>query len=113
MRYKKTVIVGACVVSTLVVQLTMVNNVLEENSGKDKAVHQVGYAHLVSTAIAQVRETGTSPPKKSERATEEKKTQKMQKDTPAQPKKKTTPLDDFVPSEKIDADNAVDFPADI
>ena len=113
MWYRNAVIVGACVVSTVLVHFQIVNDVVKVRSGKENVIHHVWHAHHVSTAIAQEKETGTSPPKKSESATEEKKTQKMQKDTPAQPKKKTTPLDDFVPSEKIDADNAVDFPVDI
>jgi hypothetical protein len=33
--------------------------------------------------------------------------------TPPEPIEKSAPLKDFVPSEKIEADKAVDFPADI
>ena len=33
--------------------------------------------------------------------------------TPREPSKKSPPLKDFVPSEEIEADKAVDFPADI
>ena len=113
MRYKKTVIVSACVVSTILVHFQIINDVVKVLSGKENVIHHAWHAHHVLTAIAQERETGTSPPKNSESTAEEKKTQKMQKDTPAQPKKKSAPLDDFVPTEKIRADNAVDFPADI
>jgi hypothetical protein len=113
MWYKKAVFVGACVVCTLVAHPKMVNHAVREHSGTQKVMHQAGYVQLVSTAVAQERNAGTSPPKKSERAAEEKKSEKMQKTTPAQPKKKSAPAKDFVPTEKIRTDNAVDFPVDI
>jgi hypothetical protein len=113
MWYKKAVIVGACVVCTLEVHLKMVNHAVRVHSGTQKVMHQVGYVQLASTAVAQERNAGTSPPKKSERTAEEKKSEKTQKTTPAQPKKKSAPAKDFMPTEKIRTDNAVDFPVDI
>jgi len=35
------------------------------------------------------------------------------KAVPKKPKEPSPPFEDFVPSEKIDADKAVDFPVDI
>jgi hypothetical protein len=112
MWYKKVVIVGACVVCTLVAHTKMVNHTVGAHS-KQKVLYQAGYVHLVSTAVAQERNADTSLPKKSERATEEKKSEKTQKTTQAQPKKKSAPSKDFEPTEKIRTDNAVDFPVDI
>lgn len=113
MWYKTVVIVGACVVCTLAAHPMIVNYAVRTHCGMDTVMHQAGYVQLVSTAIAQERNADTSPPKKSERAAEEKKSEKTQKTTQAQPKKKSAPAKDFVPTEKIRTDNAVDFPADI
>ena len=113
MWYKKIVIVGAWVVCTLVAHPKIGNPAVGAHCGTHKGIHQAGYVHLVSTAVAQERNADTSLPKKSERATEGKKSEKTQKTTPAQSKKKSAPAKDFVPAEKIRTDNAVDFPADI
>jgi len=113
MWHKKVMIVGACVVYTLVAHPKIVNHTVRAHRGMHKVMHQAGYVQLVSTAVAQERNAGPSPPKKSERAAEEKKSEKMRKTTPTQPKKKSAPAKDFVPTEKIRTDNAVDFPVDI
>ena len=113
MWYKKAVIVGACVVCTLVAYPKKVNHAVRAHSGTHKLMHEARYVQLVSTAVAQERNAGTYPSEKSERAAEEKKSEKAQKTTPAQPKKKSAPPKDFVPTEKIRTDSAVDFPVDI
>ncbi len=58
----------------------------------------------------------TTAPDKQQSTPEKKdaKPEKAQQDgEPPQQRDKKPPLKDFVPSEKIDADKAVDFPADI
>ena len=113
MWYKKMVIAGACVAGILVAYPEMVNHVVRVRGSIHKVMLQSRYVRLVSTAVAQESQADTSPPKKSGREAGEKKSEKSEHTTPTQPKKKSAPLKDFVPTEKIRTDNAVDFPADI
>jgi len=64
---------------------------------------------LAQAGKATAPEKKESGPDKEDRKPEEGK----QPGEPPQQKDKKPPLKDFVPSEKIDADKAVDFPADI
>ena len=57
------------------------------------------------TRIPETKESNHSMEKENSKATSE--------NTTSQPAEKPVPLKEFVPSEKIEADKAVDFPADI
>lgn len=76
-------------------------------------VHQHGQVQPAPLLIVLEGPAGTREKKKSGRSEETSTTTEKQKTTTPQQAEKKSPLKDFVPSEKIDADKAVDFPADI
>jgi hypothetical protein len=85
---------------------------------KGYSIHKEGMpnslcAQSVSIILAQYNQKDSSRPKQSGRSTEEKESGKEQKSTSPGKSKKTAPLKDFEPSEKIEAEKAVDFPVDI
>ncbi len=113
MRHTRTAMTGVWVVATLVVLPMVVKQELEEHHGKDMPVLRTGYAHPQSVAFAQEHDRGGTSSAVTEHSTEEKGSQKALNDTPSQSKEGGDPLPNFVPTEKIRVDNAVDFPADI
>jgi len=76
-------------------------------------VHQHAQVQPAPVLIVLEGPAGTSEKKKSGRSEETSTTAEKEKTTTPQQGEKNGPLKDFVPSEKIDADKAVDFPADI
>jgi hypothetical protein len=64
-------------------------------------------------SIAQNNQKTIPDWKQSETSRQDKNSEGKQKTTSPQQREKKVPLKDFVPSEKIKADKAVDFPADI
>ena len=78
-----------------------------------KQVHQHTYVQPAPVLIVLEDPAGTSEKQKSGRAEKSSTTTEKQQTTAPQQGEKKVPVKDFVPSEKIDADKAVDFPADI
>ena len=74
-----------------------------------KATH----IQLVLESVAGEKKADVTEPEKAERAAEDKTSQKKEGEGAYTPPKETVPLKKFEPSEKIEADNAVDFPVDI
>lgn len=64
-------------------------------------------------SIAQNNQKTIPDRKQSDTPRQDKNSEGKQKTTSPQQREKKVPLKDFVPSEKIKADKAVDFPADI
>jgi hypothetical protein len=71
------------------------------------------HIQLVLESVTGEKEADVTEPEEAERADEDKTTQKKEGGGAYTPPKETVPLKKFEPSEKIEADNAVDFPVDI
>jgi hypothetical protein len=98
--------------------LEMKNSVVRAaSSRKDHLPSSSGFSTLKDMALAQLEKKTRTEKEKTESSSErnagdseeETKTGKSKQDSGAKPK----PLKSFVPSEKIEADQAVDFPYDI
>ena len=80
---------------------------------REETAHHVRIAQSVSLSTQKNNGTKIPDTKESDRLTEHKKSKAKNERTPSKPVEKRVPLSEFVPSEKIEADKAVDFPADI
>ena len=76
-------------------------------------VHQHRCVQPAPVLIVLEGPAGTTEKQKSGRSEKSSTTTGKQKTTSPQQSEKKAPVKDFVPSEKINADKAVDFPADI
>jgi len=81
----------------------------------DTKGHAMTILYAQSGPMPTVKNNGTKNPgtKESNRSRKQEKSKAKNGSTPPEPIEKSAPLKDFVPSEKIEADKAVDFPADI
>jgi hypothetical protein len=76
-------------------------------------VHQHTKVQPAPVVIVLENQTGTAEKQQSGRPEKSSTTTGKQKTTSPEQGEKKVPVKDFVPTEKIDADKAVDFPADI
>ena len=81
--------------------------------GTREEPHHVLVAQSGSMSAAKNNGTKMSKKKESDRSTEQKNHKAKKESTPSKPIEKSVPVREFVPSEKIEADKSVDFPADI
>ena len=81
----------------------------------DMKGHGMKILYAQSGSMPTVKNNGTKIPetKESDRAMEQENSKATNESTLPETIEKSAPLKDFVPSEKIEADKAVDFPADI
>jgi hypothetical protein len=78
-----------------------------------KHVHEYTSIQSAPVLLVLKDQTATTEKQQSGPSEEDAAAPEKEKDTSPQQGKKKTPLKGFVPSEKIKADKAVDFPADI
>ena len=90
-----------------------VMNDMKGHGIKREIAYNVLYAQ--SALMPTVKNNGTkiSETKESDRSRKQENSKAKNESTPPETIEKSAPLKDFVPSEKIEADKAVDFPADI
>lgn len=81
----------------------------------DMKGHGMKILYAQSGSMPTVKNNGTKIPetKESDRSRKQENSKAKNESTPPETIEKSAPLKDFVPSEKIEADKAVDFPADI
>jgi len=81
----------------------------------DMKGHAMTILYAQSDSMPTVKNNGAKNPgtKESNRSRKQEKSKAKNGSTPPETIEKSAPLKDFVPSEKIEADKAVDFPADI
>lgn len=81
----------------------------------DMKGHGMTILYAQSDSMPTVKNNGTKNPetKESNRSMKQENSKAKNGSTSPEPIEKSAPLKDFVPSEKIEADKAVDFPADI
>ena len=89
-----------------------VTNDMKGHGIKRESAHNV-LAQSASKPTAKNNETKIPEAKEFNHSVEQSKSKAKNGSTPPEPIEKSAPLKDFVPSEKIEADKAVDFPADI
>ena len=77
--------------------------------------HGMKILYAQSDSMPTAKNNGTKNPetKESNRSRKQEKSKAKNESVPPEPIEKSAPLKDFVPSEKIEADKTVDFPADI
>ena len=112
MLYEIIILIPICLLSLPLVHTQGVND-MKGHGMREETVHHVMVAQ--SGSMSTVKNNGRKIPetKESDRSTEHKNSKAKDESTPSKPIKKSVPLKEFVPSEKIEADKAVDFPADI
>jgi len=112
MWYKTLILISAFLVDIFSAHCPVV----EEMKGRGiirEAANHVLYAQPVAEPSAKDDEAKKSEKEDRDPSTERKNSNTKHKRTSPESIKKSGPLKDFVPSEKIEADQAVDFPADI
>jgi hypothetical protein len=87
--------------------------VQEAVKGNSLPVNRLSFDQPLWLAIVQKNQTTISDQQQPKPSQQDKNAEGKQKTTSPQQREKKVPVKDFVPSEKIKADKAVDFPADI
>lgn len=92
---------------------TRVVNDTKGHDTKRETPHHVLVAQTDS--MPALKDNGTQIPEtiESDHSMKQENSKATNESTSSQPVEKSVPLKEFVPSEKIEADKAVDFPADI
>lgn len=88
-------------------------NGMKEHGMQRKTAHNVLYAQSRPMLTANNNGTKIHETEESNRSRKQEKSKAKNESAPPEQIEKSAPLKDFVPSEKIEADKAVDFPADI
>jgi hypothetical protein len=87
--------------------------VQETVKGNSLPVNRLSCDQPLWLAIVQKNQTTIPDQQQPKPSQQDKNSEGKQKTTPPEQREKKVPVKDFVPSEKIKADKAVDFPADI
>jgi len=112
MWYETIILIPIFLLSLTLANAQVVNDMKGHGMERETA-HNVLYAQTGSMPTEKNNGTKIPETKESNRSRKQESSKAKNESTLPEPIEKSAPLKDFVPSEKIEADKAVDFPADI
>ena len=112
MGYEIAILIFICV-SSLPLSYTRVGTDMKVHDKRIDSPHRTLVAQSGSMPATNNHGTRIPETKESDRSMKKENSKATSENTSSQPLEKPVPLKEFVPSEKIEADKAVDFPADI
>ncbi|MDR4508180.1 MAG: hypothetical protein MRJ65_08090 [Candidatus Brocadiaceae bacterium] len=113
MWYIKILIIPLYLASSQIFHFPVANGILTGHSVTRECPQKQLYAQSAPVLIAQNNRANASGQEQSDRSSEDKESEIKQENNEPEENRENHPQKDFVPSEQIEAEKAVDFPTDI